>query len=361
VVLRSSLKDAPWRDAVPGVRNQQRATDNAQPRLRAWRPQPTTKNEQPATARSAKNKERNMKLFVTGATGFIGSHFLNAAHAAGHEIVALRRSPQSKPRIPVPFLEEETAGALVSQQATNNQQPTTSNQSRAIWLDKEMPAVTASDLAGCDALVHLAAHTPNVPYDTLENCLRWNVLEPLRLFRSAIEAGIQRFVVAGSCFEYGRAGERYEFIPPDAPLEPTQTYPASKAAASVAFYQFAVEHRLQLSLHRIFQVFGEGEAESRLWPSLRRAALAGEDLEMTPAEQVRDFVPVEEVARQLLAACSRQLPPGEPLVANLGTGRPQTLRAFAEHWWTKWNAKGRLVFGAKPYRDGEVMRYVPQV
>jgi len=40
-----------------------------------------------------------MKLFVTGGTGFIGSHFLNAALKNGHEVVAQHR-PGSKPRIP---------------------------------------------------------------------------------------------------------------------------------------------------------------------------------------------------------------------------------------------------------------------
>ncbi len=40
-----------------------------------------------------------MRLFVTGATGFIGSHFVNQALAAGHEVVALRRTEQSRPRI----------------------------------------------------------------------------------------------------------------------------------------------------------------------------------------------------------------------------------------------------------------------
>lgn len=278
-----------------------------------------------------------MKVFVTGGTGFIGSHFLNQAVDAECEIVALRQSPNSRPRIPV-----ETTQALR-------------------WLDKGMPDVDASDLAGCDTLVHLAAHSANVPYDTLENCLHWNVMVPLTLFRKAMAAGVQRFLVAGSCFEYGRAGERYEFIPPDAPLEPTQTYPASKAAASIAFCQLAIEHKLRLSIHRIFQVFGEGEAKSRFWPSLRRAALAGESFKMTAGEQVRDFVPVEDVARQLLAACHAATAPGQPSVANLGTGRPQTLRTFAEDWWSRWQARGTIQFGAQPYRDGEVMRYVPLI
>ena len=276
-----------------------------------------------------------MKLFVTGGTGFIGSHFLNAALSSGHKIVALRRSAESRPRVPV-----EESDLLV-------------------WLDKGMPDVESGDIAGCNALVHLAAHSANVPYDTLENCIHWNVLVPIGLFRQAVKAGVRRFVVAGSCFEYGRSGERYKFIPPDAPLEPTQTYPASKAAASIAFSQLAVEMNLQLSIHRIFQVFGEGEQISRLWPSLRAAAQAGLHFAMTPSQQVRDFVPVEQVAKELLTACGKECTPGTPIVRNIGSGAPQTVRAFAEYWWAVWQAQGKLLFGAKPYRAGEVMRYVP--
>lgn len=278
-----------------------------------------------------------MKLFVTGGTGFIGSHFLSAALNSGHKIVALRRSAESRPRVTV-----EESDLLV-------------------WLDKGMPDVESKDMEGCDALVHLAAHSANVPYDTLENCIYWNVLVPLALFRKAVEAGVGRFVVAGSCFEYGRSGERYEFIPPDAPLEPTQTYPASKAAASIAFSQFAVQSGVKLSIHRIFQVFGEGEAESRFWPSLRKAALSGENFAMTKGEQIRDFVPVEEVARQFMDAVLREVASGKPLILNLGTGRPQTLRQFAEEWWLRWKARGQLQFGVTPYREGEVMRYVPLI
>lgn len=302
----------------------------------------TTQPLRPSTGR--------LRLFVTGATGFIGSHFLNAALAAGHEVVALRRSPASQPRIPIIIPSPQPLNASTVQPPTLLR-----------WLDKPMTDVTVEDVAGCDVLVHLAAHTPNVPYDTLENCLLWNVIVPIGLFRKAAQAGTTRIVAAGSCFEYGRSGERYEFIPPDAPLEPTQTYPASKAAASVAFYQLAVELNLQLSIHRIFQVFGEGEAKSRLWPSLRKAALSGEDLEMTPAEQVRDFIPVEQVARQLLQAALDDVPPRQPRIVNLGTGNPQSLRDFAQTWWDTWTARGNLVFGAKPYRSGEVMRYVPDI
>jgi len=82
---------------------------------------------------------------------------------------------------------------------------------------------------------------------------------------------------------------------------------------------------------------------------------------MTLAAQVRDFVPVEKVARQLLAACLEVVEPCQPAIKNLGTGHPQTLRQFAEFWRLHWNAGGILKFGAKPYRDGEVMQYVARI
>ncbi|HTX21660.1 MAG TPA: NAD(P)-dependent oxidoreductase [Candidatus Aquilonibacter sp.] len=276
-----------------------------------------------------------MKIFVTGGTGFIGSHFLNRLSGDAHGVIALKR-PGSSPRIPL--------------------------KAQPQWLVKTMPEVTVKDLRGCGTLIHLAAHSANVPYDKLSECLRWNVWEPSVLFENAIAAGVRRFIAAGSSFEYGKSGERYDFIPSSAPLEPTQSYPISKAAASIAFAGFAREKKIEMLILRIFQVFGEGELASRFWPSLRKAALAGEDFPMTAGEQVRDFVPAETVAEKFAAALARSdLRAGEPKIENVGTGKPQTLRSFAEFWWRHWNAKGKLKIGALPYRAKEVMRYVPEI
>lgn len=278
-----------------------------------------------------------MKLFVTGATGFIGSNFLNIlAQYPDIEIVALRRDLNSLPRIPL--LKEP------------------------FWLTKGLDEVKQVDLKGVDTIVHLAAHSMYPPYDTLNNCLYWNLTAPLQLFNEALKAGVHKIVVAGSCFEYGMSGEEFEFIPIDAMLKPTLTYAASKAASSVAFYQFAVQHQIKLSYHRIFQVFGEGEAENRLWPSLKKAALAGEDFPMTAGEQVRDFIAVEEVANYFVEACLKDnLIAGNPEFFNVGSGKPQSIFEFSAYWWGKWQAKGKLLKGMLPYREGEVMRYVPEI
>jgi len=130
----------------------------------------------------------------------------------------------------------------------------------------------------------------------------------------------------------------------------------------LAFQSFARQHRVQLKILRLFQVYGEGELETRLWPSLRRAALAGEDFPMTSGAQLRDFTEVSDIAHQLVAALEfGNVAAGSPQVSNLGSGQIQSLRDFAEHWWQHWNAKGKLLIGANPYRQNEIMRLVPEL
>jgi len=276
-----------------------------------------------------------MRLFVTGGTGFVGSHFLEQAMAAGHEVVAQRR-PGSRPRLPL------------------TRQPT--------WVDRALDQDFESALAGCNAVVHLASHTPNPPYAPLDECLYWNVFAPMKLVRQAAAVGIRQFLVAGTCFEYGQVAQDREFIEVNDPLTPTLSYPTSKAAASVAFEGFAREHGHLVKLLRIFQVYGEGEQANRLWPSLRKAALAGEDFPMSEGAQVRDFISVEEVAAKFVAhldfsGCC----PGIPEVHHVASGRSQTLLDFATYWWTHWGAKGRLLPGQVPYRKNELFRLVPRV
>ena len=276
-----------------------------------------------------------MKIFLTGGSGFVGSHFINHALSEGYDLICLRRF-QSQPRIPL--------------------------LSNPTWVEGALVDDFRGKMSGCDVLIHLAAHSTNVPYDTLENCLYWNLTATLKLLQNAREAGIKKYLIAGTGFEYGESGEKYEFIPVDAPLRPTMSYPASKAAASIAIYQWTIEYILKLKYLRIFQVFGEGEDENRLWPSLRKSADSGKDFYLTAGEQIRDFTPVKEVVKQLIGSLDfSDVIAGRPLFKNIGTNKPQTTREFAEYWWNKWEAKGQLHFGKIPYRDNEIMNFIPKL
>jgi len=277
-----------------------------------------------------------MRVFLTGGTGFIGSHVLKQLLASDIEVIAHRRKKSSCPNIPI--------------DGTVN------------WLTKPVSEVEHVDFKGVDVLLHMASHSVQFPFDTLENNIHFNVLEPLRMFEKAFKAGVTKYVVAGSCFEYGLSGERFEFIPTDAPLEPTNDYAASKAMSFLAFRQFALNKGVSLSYQRIFHAFGEGQPENRLWPSIKKAALEGKDLELTPGEQIRDFVPVDEVASKLIEASVSVIDSDNFLrIENVGSGLPQSITDFTNYWWDFWGATGNLKIGAIPYRDNEVMRFVPFV
>jgi nucleoside-diphosphate-sugar epimerase len=276
-----------------------------------------------------------MKLFVTGGTGFVGSHFIQQALAAGHEVIAQRR-PGSRPRLPLTFEPQ--------------------------WVDRALDQNFERELVGCDALVHLASHTPNPPYAELDECLYWNVFATTRLLQQAAAQGVRDILVAGTYFEYGVAAEGQAFVHPATEMRPSLTYPISKAAATTACLGLARHLGLRLQVLRIFQVFGEGESTTRFWPSLRSAALEGRDFAMSAGLQIRDFIEVSEVARQFLRSLAfEEVMPGQPLLRNIGTGRAMTLLDFARNWWTAWGATGQLIPGHLGLRPGELARMVANV
>ena len=276
-----------------------------------------------------------MRILITGGTGFLGSHFLKLAPEQGHEVVAFRR-PGSKTRI---NLDREPE-----------------------WVECRWDDPDAVDWSRIDALVHLASAGVSPQPVDWATAMRVNVSESMELVLRAEDAGVPKILLCGSCFEFGVAAQRFKRVPADTELQPRGPYATSKAAFTVAAAGFARTSRSSLVLLRPFHYYGEGQHESNFWPSLRRAALAGEDFQMTPGEQARDFQAVQDTADDFLRALDRW--PGvlgEMKCFNLGSGVETTLVDFARRWWRDWQAKGNILVGALPYRDGEVMRLVPEI
>jgi nucleoside-diphosphate-sugar epimerase len=279
-----------------------------------------------------------MRLFITGATGFICSHVVRLGLARGHEVRCLTR------RKAEPSSTHPTARSQVT------------------TLCKPLADLTPTDLHDIDGVLHFSAHGVSPKTTTWIDAFRHNVVDQLHLLETIRAAGIKHTVLCGSCVEYGAAGERYDFIPPTAPLEPRGAYAVSKAVGCTSATCFARDAGLPLTYLRVFHAFGEGQHGSNFWPSLRAAALAGKDFPMTAGEQVRDFIDVTTVAEIFLRVIAAPPPSAsEPQVHNVGSGVPVSLLDFAGRWWAAWGATGRIIAGAIPYRPDEVMRYVPEV
>jgi nucleoside-diphosphate-sugar epimerase len=265
-----------------------------------------------------------MKLFVTGSTGFVGSNFIKQAILLGHEVVAIKRKG-SEPR--VPLIEEP------------------------FWIEGFMDEDYPDTFSGIDVFVHLASHTPNPPYDNLSECLYTNVFASIRLAEQAVMQGVKKFIIVGTCFEYGESASKFDCLNVDSSLEPNLSYPTSKAAASIAFEGFAREHKIKLKILRLFQVYGDGESERRMWPSLKKAALSGNDFPMSEGKQIRDFISIGSVVAQIVEQLNfDNTLPGMPQRYHLTENNQMTVLEFASFWWKKWGAKGKLLPGVIPNR-----------
>lgn len=276
-----------------------------------------------------------MNIFLTGGTGFIGNHFIKCALEKGHNIFALTR------------------GRTI---------PNCNPHQNLHWLKKEIDEVSFDDFQDIDVMVHLASYGVSPQPANWQDCFDFNVIKSVELVRKAIFSGVKRFVITGSCYEYGTAALNYDFIPTDAPLFPTDIYSASKAASFIAFNTLTMIESVEIIYLRLSSVYGEGQHKDNFWSSLKKAAVNGEDFYMTKGEQIRDFISVSDVAIYLEKCCLRNdTKIGHMLVENLASGEPITLKEFSEFWWKKWKASGKIHYGAIKYRKNEVMKYLPKI
>jgi len=283
-----------------------------------------------------------MKLAVTGATGFIGTHVLRKAVAAGYQVRALCRENSNRRRV-----EHLPVEWIVGDIATT-----------ASWDEL---------LDGADSLVHLAAAGVANLNDAFD-AVRTNLPSHLLLFQAAARHGVRRLVLAGSCFEYGRTGDRIGLrgLREDDPLDPMNAYAAAKAAATLLAGPLTRDLGLECFILRPFHTYGEGELATRLIPAVIHACQAGQPVRTTDGRQVRDLVHVGDVAEAFLRAIQADWSQAsqEPgtCVINVGTGRGTSIRAAVECLARLCGRDpAEVEFGAIPHRPHEMWRLVADV
>jgi nucleoside-diphosphate-sugar epimerase len=278
-----------------------------------------------------------MKLFVTGATGFIGQNFIKKAIESNHQVYALTR---------------------------NNLIPSTSETNLNLdWIIGELDGDYEDIFKECDVLIHLASHGVSPQPGNWYDCIDVNVKKSTQLIHNAINSGINNFLVSGTFAEYGKYGEKYEYIPTNSLLKPKGPYASSKAMFYEICHQISKEKNIKIIYARLFSVYGEGQNENNLWPSLKKAAENNLDFKLTKGEQIRDFISVDSVCLNFLKIIRKfnNIKSGNQKVINIGSGVPKTVSEFSNYWWNKFESKGNLIIGALPYRKNEMMRCVPEI
>jgi nucleoside-diphosphate-sugar epimerase len=271
---------------------------------------------------------KGKRVLITGATGFIGRRLVRRLVDARAEVWAGVYPDEAPERIAALPLQAGRVSLDVQ--------------------DAESVRQSVKDSAP-DVVFHLAAVGVTDPGVDPARALAVNAGGAVRLLEALRKRDVQRIVLVGTCYEYG-AREAIEG------LDPFNAYAASKVAAWAFGRMYWRAHGLPVVSARLFQVYGPGQPEHTLIPAAICAALAGEDFPMTPGEQERDFVYVEDVVEGLLAAA--QAPDIEGQSLDLGTGIAHPIHRVVERVWRLTGGVGQIRPGALPYRPGEVMSMV---
>jgi UDP-glucuronate 4-epimerase len=260
-----------------------------------------------------------MRILLTGAAGFIGSHLAQRLCARGDVVVGLDNFDPFYPR---PVKERNVAAAGASPGFS------------LIEGDLRVPADLERAFAAArpDAVVHLAALAGVRP--SLENPARYvdvNLLGTQRLLDGCQARGVRRFVFASSSSVYG-LDSTPPFKESDPCLRPVSPYASTKRAGELMLFTAHHLHALDVTCLRFFTVYGPRQRPDLAIHKFARLISARRPIELYgDGSTSRDYTWVDDIIDGVVAAIDQQ---GRAAPAyriyNLGGSRTTTLRRLVD-------------------------------
>lgn len=234
-----------------------------------------------------------MKILVTGAAGFIGSHVAHLLLDRGDEVVGLDNLNDYYDV----SLKEARLGRLVGRDGFRF--------ARLDLADRVgVEALFASE--GFDRVINLAAQA-GVRY-SLENPHSYidsNVTGFLNILEGCRHHGVEHLVYASTSSVYG-ANTRMPFSESQNVDHPLAMYAATKKANELMAHSYSHLFRLPTTGLRFFTVYGPwGRPDMALFLFTRKI-LAGEPIEVfNYGKHKRDFTFVDDIAQGVVRACDK--------------------------------------------------------
>ena len=241
-----------------------------------------------------------MKVLVTGADGFIGSHLTEALVRAGHEVRAF-----------VLYNSFGSWGWL------DRCAPDVKGRFEVFAGDIRDPHGVRTAMTGCDAVLHLAAliaipysyHSPDTYVDT-------NVKGTLNVVQAARDLGVRKVVHTSTSEVYGTA--RFVPITEEHPLQGQSPYSASKIGADALALSFYSSFDTPVVVVRPFNTYGPRQSARAVIPTvITQLASGATTIKLGATHPTRDFNYVSDTVSGFIAALEAEQGLGE--VINLGS------------------------------------------
>ncbi len=283
-----------------------------------------------------------VRVLITGATGFIGSHLAERLVAEGAEVTLAVEPGASKANV-ARILDKVRVHEVDLREGQAVRQLVRECEPRKIY--------------------HLAAVGVTDPGVDPRLAVQVNVMGTLNLLEALSETDCDCFVNTGTCYEYG-----HHTPPPPVPpnlggpggqredqmVDPINAYAASKSAAWLFCNMYHRTRGYPIVTVRPFTVYGPRQSQRALIPQVILSALQGKDFEMTGGEQTRDFTYVDDVVEGYIRASLSKKAIGQTI--NLGTGEEHPIKDVVLKVLELIGSPMRLLIWALPYRPREIWR-----
>ena len=264
-----------------------------------------------------------MKVVITGATGFIGTALCEEMLHNGHEVVAVIR-PESKRKEKLHFPEGERGRLEIAETGLDGL------------------SVLADQVGKADIFYHLAWNGSAGAAREDFAIQHTNIGYMADAIRAAVKCGCKKFVGAGSQAEYGvvhGVAKEDETVP-----HPFMMYGAAKLAAYQMGQVLAEQLGIKLVWPRIYSVYGVGENPGTLVNYVMETLQKGEVPELSPCENMWNFMYITDCARALRMLGENEEAEGIYHVASEDT---RMLKGFVEEIRDVVAPGSELRFGAK--------------
>jgi NAD dependent epimerase/dehydratase len=254
-------------------------------------------------------RKEDMKVLVTGADGFIGSHLTEALLKEGYKVRALSQ-----------YNSFNYWGWLEDINPSSNLE--------IVCGDVRDPNFCREISKDIDVIFHLAALIA-IPYSYIapESYIETNVKGTLNICQAAKDNGVKRILVTSTSEVYGTA----QYVPIDEkhPLQPQSPYSASKIGADAIAMSFYNAFELPLTIVRPFNTYGPRQSARAVIPTIITQIASGvKEVKLGDTSPTRDFNYVEDICRGfiLLSQCDKAI--GETV--NIGSNYEISIKETVE-------------------------------
>jgi dTDP-6-deoxy-L-talose 4-dehydrogenase (NAD+) len=271
-----------------------------------------------------------MKVLVTGATGFIGSHLIRELlKDKTNQIMATSRSIDKAKKSDW-FSKVEYIEYDFNEGARENLYDFFGKPDQLIHLAWE-------DLSDYNSPSHIDVILPN-------HC---------EFIESMIAGGLKDVVITGTCFEYGMIeGCLSEGID----TKPENSYAVAKDSLRKFIVNLQKKHSFIYKWIRLFYMYGEGQSKTSLMYLLDRAIQSEEkEFNMSGGDQLRDFLPIDKVIQNINLIASQNTLINQSI--NCCSGKPISVKNLVKNYLKERQYQIKLNLGFYPYPAYEPMEF----